>query len=408
MAANGDKQGRSGRGEEKGGGAARSAGAGLDVTGSRPESGPRGMPGDFSISLAAKGGTDRLLLDPGTERVQSMRGFDDTYVDIVDYIVRVTHRIWEEKHIGYIYDAYGHNCKVTDDSGLQYGRDKIVADTVHTINAFPDIRLYADEVIWAGDDEEGFFTSHRCVIIGHNTGYSRYGPPTGRKVVVWCLANCVSLENEIFEEWVLYNNASLLIQLGFDVRQKAREFGNAADPDALIGPRFGEPERLLGQGKPFHLPAKESRDFDVEDFLRRAYHYVWNWRLPGKVDDTHAPTLRFHGPSGREYYGRGEYKSFILSIIAMFPDIALQVDEVYWMGNEREGFLASVRWSAVGTHRGYGIYGEPTGRRVYLWGITQHHIRGGRVVEEWMLFNEFQVMQQIYRDEPLEAGPGGA
>ncbi|MBV9282105.1 MAG: hypothetical protein JOZ41_18655, partial [Chloroflexi bacterium] len=116
----------------------------------------RTMPADFSISLFEKGGTDRQLLHPPTQRRQPMRGFDETYVDIVDYIVRVTHRIWEEKDIGYIYDTYRHNSRVHDDSGLQYGRDKIVADTVHTINAFPDIRLYADEVIWCGDDETGF------------------------------------------------------------------------------------------------------------------------------------------------------------------------------------------------------------------------------------------------------------
>jgi len=171
----------------------------------RPKGGPRPMPKDYSISLGAKGGIDRLLLNPGGKRVQPMSGFEDTYVDIIDYIVRITHRIWEEKNMGYIYETYKHNSRVYDDYGLQYGREKIVQDTIHTINAFPDVRLYADEIIWAGDDEVGFHTSHRTVIIGHNTGYSRYGPPTGRKVVLWCIANCVALENEIFEEWVVYD-----------------------------------------------------------------------------------------------------------------------------------------------------------------------------------------------------------
>jgi predicted ester cyclase len=156
-----------------------------------------------------------------------MRGFEETYVDIIDYIVRITHRIWEEKDIGYIYDTYKHNSRVYDDYGLQYGSDKIVADTIHTINAFPDVRLYADEIVWAGDDEVGFHTSHRTVIIGHNTGYSRYGPPTGKKVVLWCIANCIALENEIFEEWVIYDTASLINQLGFNLRDKARLFGSS-------------------------------------------------------------------------------------------------------------------------------------------------------------------------------------
>jgi predicted ester cyclase len=356
----------------------------------------RAMPKDYTISLAAKGGSDRMLLNPGTERVQRMRGFKDSYVDIIDYIVRITHRIWEEKQIGYIYDTYRHNSRVTYDSGLQYGRDKLVADTIQTVNAFPDIRLYADEIIWAGDDQVGFHTSHRTVIIGHNTGYSKFGPATGKKVVLWCVANCTALENEIFEEWVLYNSSSMITQLGFDLREKAREFGNRAGD--LGDTSFGEPERLLGQGKPAHLPPPAAQGFDVEDFVRRAYHYIWNWRLVGKIDDAYAATMRFHGPTDREFYGRGEYKSFVLSLMAMFPDLALQIDDLYWMGNDAEGYLASVRWSLAGTHRGFGIYGPPTGRRIAMWGITQQRIRHGRVVEEWMVFNEFEVMQQIYRD----------
>ena len=365
----------------------------------------RFFPQDFNISIGEKGGTDRRLLNPATTQHQSLRGFEPQYVDIVDYIVRVTHRIWEEKEIGYIYETYRHNSRVTDDSGLQYGRDKIVADTVQTINAFPDIRLYADEVIWAGDDRSGFHTSHRTVIVGHNTGYSRYGPPTGRKVVVWAIANCVALENEIFEEHVIYNNSSMLLQLGFDLRQKAREIGNLAVAHPFpIDQRFGEPERLLGQGKPLHLQGLRDDVFEAEAFLRHVYHYVWNWRNLNKVDAAYAPNLRFHGPTGREAHGRGEYKSFLLSLIAMFPDIALQVDDLYWMGNERDGFLTSTRWSAVGTHRGFGVYGPPTGRRVYLWGVTQNRIVRGQIQEEWMMFNEFDVMQQIFRDDPFEDG----
>ena len=65
----------------------------------RPLGEPRPMPTDYNISLGAKGGTDQQLLNPGTERRHSMRGFEETYVDIIDYIVRITHRIWEEKDI---------------------------------------------------------------------------------------------------------------------------------------------------------------------------------------------------------------------------------------------------------------------------------------------------------------------
>lgn len=360
---------------------------------------PRQNPTDYNIALRAKFGADQQLLRPGA-RHQQMRGFEDHYVDIVDLIVRATHNIWEEKNVGYIYDHYRHNARVIDDAGLEWGRDRVIESTIQFINAFPDIRIYADEVIWAGDDEVGFYTSHRCALTGTNTGWSKFGPPTGRRVRFWLVANCIFIGNENYEEWVIYNNSSLIQQLGFDLREKARELGNEARLDNLGDRwRFGEPDRLLGQGKPAHLPPPPEGDgFNVEDFIRRTYHYIWNWRLVGKARDAYAPNLRFFGPTDRAYNGRGDYQSFILSILAMFPDLAFQIDDLYWMGNEQDGYNVSVRWSLVGTHTGPGIYGKPTGRRIYMWGINQDVIVDGKIVEEWMMFNEFEVMQQIYRD----------
>ena len=355
------------------------------------------MPKDFSISLDTytKGGTDNFLLTPPQKSIQSMTGFEEQYTDIIDYIVRITHHIWEEGNIGYIYDTYAHNSRVHDDYGLQYGRDKIVADTVHTINAFPDIRLYADDVIWAGNDRQGFHTSHRTILIGHNTGFSRYGPPTGKKMVVTCIANCVARENEIFEEWVIYNTGAMLKQLGFNLFDLARKMARV-DQSGIQDPRFGEPTRLPGQGKPLvYMPKSDGSKFDVEDFLRHMYHDVWNRRALNRLRDCYAKNVRYHGATDREFYGINAIKSFNLSVLAMFPDLSMQVDDIYWMGNDNDGYRVSVRWSIVGTHRGFGVYGPPTGRQIYMWGISQHIIKDAQIVEEWTLFNEFALLQQL-------------
>ncbi len=65
------------------------------------------------------------------------------------------------------------------------------------------------------------------------------------------------------------------------------------------------------------------------------------------------------------------------------------------MGNDDEGYLTSERWSAEGTHSGDGAYGAPTGRPIRIWGITQHKIVDGRIVDEWMLFNELDLLMQL-------------
>lgn len=360
---------------------------------------PQHMPKDFSISLDAyrKGGTDQFLDKPPEHAVrQPMHGFEPTYVNIVDYIVRITHRIWEEKDIGYIYDTYSHDCTVWDDLGLQYGRDKIVADTVHTNNAFPDIRLVADEVIWAGDENVGFHTSHRTKILGANTGYSRFGAPTGRPIKLWCIANCVARDNEIFHENVIYDTAGMLRQLGFDVLEIARRVAaNQRGTPLPANFAASEPKRLFGQNKPERLPIPEDRS-DIDRLVRATFHTIWNRRNFGALDQIYSPNVVVQGSAGRVYRGTGQLRSFILSMAAMFPDIAMAVDDLYWMGNERDGYLVSIRWSAQGTHRGNGPYGEPTGRAAHLWGINQWAIENGRVQKEWLMFNEFGVLMQLY------------
>lgn len=63
-------------------------------------------------------------------RRQSLRGFDPIYTDIVDYIVRCTHRIWDERDIGLIYTHYTHNAVMYTALGAVYDREAIVRDTI--------------------------------------------------------------------------------------------------------------------------------------------------------------------------------------------------------------------------------------------------------------------------------------
>ena len=356
------------------------------------------MPTDFSISLAdyTGRGTDheiRIPEDFGPE--QSMRGFESTYQNIIDYIVRITYKIWEDRNVEYIRDTYSDTSQVYDDYGLQLGCEKIIADTHHTTGAYSDIKLVADEIIWAGNDEVGYHTSHRTIIRGTNDGDSNYGPATNKTIDVFVIANCVALENEIFLEHVLYNNSSMLLQLGHDLETVV--------PTLVASPPAGWPrEAATWDGlrnatspeKPISVSSPIS-GFDVDRFVRSTLDQLWNRRDYDVLSLDYAANLAFQGPTNRASSGVKPYQEFLSSIGTAFPDLVLQVDEVYWMGNDKDGYLTSERWSAMGTHSGAGAYGEPTNRPIEIWGITQHEIVDGRIVKEWMLFNELDLMMQI-------------
>ena len=112
-----------------------------------------------------------------------MRGFDPIYTDIVDYIVRCTHRIWDERDVGLIYTHYTHNCVLYGVLGTMYDRETIVRETIQRIVELPDRRGMATSVVWRGNDVDGFYTSHMTHGVGRHTEYGIFGRPTGRTFV---------------------------------------------------------------------------------------------------------------------------------------------------------------------------------------------------------------------------------
>jgi len=358
----------------------------------------RHMPTTYEISLAKYTGNRAVRIPDDFGSDQSLRGFDPVYRNIVDYIVRITHRIWEteSREVEYIRKCYAPASRVFDDYGLQTGSEKIISDTHATTGAFPDIVLDAEEVIWAGDDEIAFHTSHLTRIIGTNAGSGRYGAATGRKVSVPVIANCVALHNDIFLEHVLYNTSAMLDQLGVDLWEEVARLVSDPPPGWPRSPKTWD--ELRGAASP-RMPisvADPIAGFDPDALARAVHDNIWNGD-GSAIDDSYAEDFPFEGTTNREFRGGDAYRGYVDELRTAFPDLTLQVDEVYWMGNDADGWLVSTRWSSEGSHLGGGIYREPTGTRCQMWGITQWRVKDGKIRQEWQLFNELDLMMQIAR-----------
>lgn len=347
------------------------------------------------ITLESKGDITKIL-SSGGERTQSLKGFDDVYLDIVDYIIRCTHRIWEEKGVGLIYTHYQHNIPIWTTDGLTYGREAVVEGTLKTLAAFPDVRLIGDEVIWSGDDEEGFHTSHRITWIAHNTGHSLYGPPTGKRVVRTGIANCLVKENRIVEEWIARDEIAVVKQMGYDPMEAAKRLAAQGAAPNTIPPERGEFERVEGQKLPPEMTPKPDDMPEIEYFVRNAFHEIWNWRLLNKIDDYYTQNYICHTTSARHLYGLGAFTGLVLSLLGSFPDAVMSVDHFYYMGNAEDGYKTMTRWSIQGVHNGNGPYGPPTGKPIYLMGISHHRVKDGKFLEEWTYFDEIALMKQLF------------
>ena len=326
----------------------------------------------------------------------SMDGFDPRYRDFVDYIIGVTHEIWEEKAIGKLYDYYAGTVKMHTSSGTIYGRQAVFAGTIESLAAYPDRRLYGDEVIWGGNDVDGFYSSHRLRHTGTNRGWTPYGPPTGKRVSYGAIADCFCKKNMVVEEWLVRDELSLVIQLGLDPVATAKKMIKKAQDKGLELQLAGDVERGIGQLPPPKLPPAKSERLDPEDFVRRLIHEIWNWRLLNKAREYFHDTAVFEGPSGRRLQGINDYQAYVLSLLSPFPDLAVSVDHFCYVGDAAAGYRTATRWTMRGTHTGYGIYGEPGGNPIRIMGMSHHLIQDGRVQNEWTLFDEFALLKQIY------------
>lgn len=346
--------------------------------------------------LSVRGKGDIAHIKSTNSRLQPMPGFDDDFSDIVDYIIKITHRIWEEKAIGLIYAYYLHNAVIHTSSGDIYGRDAVVTGTIQTLAGYPDRRLFGDEVIWKDNEDGTFYSSHRITHEGRNTGVTDYGPPTGRKVSYRAIADCLVKENQIIEEWLVRDGLTLVHQLGLDLHETAKRMAQNEDSLGLKMAVPGEIERLQGQLPPKTLDKKSGEPFDIEDFTRRSFHEIWNWRMVNLVDNYYAENFTCESASMRRLHGSGDFKSYILSLLSPFPDLAISVDHFCAIGDAKLGYRTASRWTMQGTHTGPGIYGEPTGKRIRIIGITHQLVQNRRITHEWTLFDEFALLKQLY------------
>ena len=332
---------------------------------------------------------------PATGQPGNMKGFDAEFTDIVDYILRITYRIWEGKQVGLCYDYYSADCPVYTLAGYTEGAEQVVQNTLKTLGGFPDRTLHADNIIWGGNEDEGFHTSHLITTNMTNLGPSEYGEATHAQAKIQVIAHCVVKENRVIEEWLVRDNFALARQLGVDPLQWAEQ--QAAKPldenSRFCQWRSSEIERV---GK----LSRERVDYpadDPEQMVACALQNIWNARLLGDCRILYADNARLHASAREDCDGVADINRFYLDILGSVPDAHISVD--YLCSNsmlEQDQYVAA-RWTLAGTHTGGALWGTATGAPLLILGESHYRLVNGKVVEEWLVFDELAVLTQVCR-----------
>ena len=338
------------------------------------------------------------LVPEGRAPVQGMDGFDPCYSDIVDYIIRCTHKIWDERDIGLIYTHYTHNIVLYLPTGTIYSREDFVRDTIQRLVSLPERRGNATQVVWNGNDQDGFYTSHLVTGSGRYTQNGHYGPANGRPFVSRTVADCMIHRNKIYREWVVSDQMAIIQQLGLDPDAYAEKIAAARLSQGFKQLDIGEVGLMLGQYPPTDKPDLSIAHNDIERETLTWQHDVYNRKMFGRIRDVYAPTAMYHGPLMKELYGTASVTHQMLGLIGSFPDAVYAPQHICSTPCNEGGVKVAVRWILEGHHLGYGILeslGDPTGKHVKLMGMTHYHYKDGKIVDDWTVYDELSLLVQI-------------
>ena len=302
-----------------------------------------------------------------------MRGFGSQFKDLPDYILKITYQIWENRDVESIMEYYAENIPVRSPSGVIYGSEAVVKATKATLHEFPDRQLLGEDVIWIGNEDEGYLSSHRILTRATHANNGAYGEATGKKLIYRVVADCACRNNQVYDEWLVRDQGAIIRQIDLDPKKYAAN---------LIQEEGGEEK--------CSIPFNENTGTRYADILKS----IMNKDI-GSVENNYDRAIQQEQPGGFTAHGTEEVNKFWDILLSAFPDARFSIEHICFTDEKDQPKKAAIRWALVGSHSGKGNFGEPSNAQVYIMGISHAEFGPRGIKNEWVLFDETMIWKQI-------------
>jgi predicted ester cyclase len=318
-----------------------------------------------------------------------VNGAESVEEDLVDFILRITHEIWEERQVERISEYYSKDVIVRSPSGVSHGNEAVIEATHATLAEFPDRQLLGEDVLTSSDDAVSF-SSHRIFSTATHLGSGYFGAPTGAPLRYRVIADCAVRDGVIFDEWLVRDFGAITRQLGIEPRDfAARTVADAGGTTRESDLRFlAVPPAYAGRGNAHPAGAALARLVEavVSD-------------VPERADTGVDRAAQFDLPGGASIVGARIGVRASADMFAPFRMSDVSVDHVLGCDDARRGTRAAVRVTARGRHVRAGMFGEPTGREVSLLTIWHAEFSRHGVRRAFVLADEVAVWRQVLSGE---------
>lgn len=317
-------------------------------------------------------------------------GFSPQFDSIQQFILTLTHVVWEQKDIGQLADFYATPVVFHTPEKRLTDLSQFMRLTLEAMHSFPQRSVLTEDILCSQNNEGEYYAAQRAVACIRHQGEVFFGKPSGKTLWVRTWADRICAEGAVRQEWLLQDRAAIVSQIGLDVRDFAsqlavtrRELGlEQATAEELDARWAGGPEGDDVEGPLAGL---------VERYLS-----MWAGGNSGVVPGLYHPAATLNGPGHVLCTGEQDIGSFLSGYRASFADSETQLHHLIVRRDANEPVRLSLRWSLLTWHDGYGKFGIPTRRPVSISGISQLELRDGLIIREYLGIDELAIWSQIF------------
>ena len=317
-----------------------------------------------------------------------MKGFDKKYKSFPDYILKITKQIWEGKDVNSIANFYTEDIPVRSPFGVTYGNKPVIDATFATLREFPNRQLLGEDVIWNKDSEDGYHSSHRILSKGTHLGDGSYGKPSGKNIYYRVIADCACKNNQVYDDWIVRDQGAMVRQIGFtpkEFAQKIIENEGGLENSKKI---FTLKSDMKSEYKPNPAP-KDSVGMKYSNILNTIFTNDYNF-------SDYARAASIYWPGNKIGHGREDIEKFWQSLKGAFSNFKFSIEHIGYLEEQGKNPKASIRWFLDANHSNKtSDFGEATNKNIFIMGINHAEISDGKVIREWVLFDEVAIWKQI-------------
>ncbi|MBW0370872.1 nuclear transport factor 2 family protein [Ensifer adhaerens] len=318
----------------------------------------------------------------------TLKGFDPKFKDLPDYIIGITKEIWEDRGIATLNQYYAADMPVRSPASIVLGNKNVISATMATLAEFPDRTLLGEDVIWCGDEENGFLSSHRLLSTATHTRSGIYGEATGKRLKYRIIADCAVRDNQIYDEWLIRDQGAIVRQMGWNPKAFAAD---------LIE-REGGPENCVRPFTPDLDVAGEYKGRGNAHPIGQRYADITSRIMAADmaaIGMEYDRAVQLELPGGVTGHSHGDADQFWMGLRAAFPNAKFEIHHQIGRDDPEFSPRAALRWSLTGKHEGWGAFGAPTGADVHVMGMSHAEFGPWGLRREYVLFDETAIWKQI-------------